>query len=482
MDSDSRRCERCGGGEGVLYLPQGCTCSKPRTKASEALANRRELRRSIISLAWPVLIEQALQTVTQMADMMMVSWIGSSATAAVGLSNHPLFIMQGIFMGLGTGTTAIVARFIGAGRKDKAEKTMAQSVAIATLVGFIVSLVGYLLTPSIVQFMGAEADVIPLGESYMRALMPGMFALALNMTVSAALRGAGDAKFPMAVNAVINAINIVLNYLWIYGKGGFPVMGVTGAALATTVARIVGTAWMIMGVTRPDNAVLRLSIRKDFKFDWKLLGRVAHVGLPNSIERSSLSLGIILFVRVVASLGTTAYAAHAIAINAEQVSQMAGFAFAVAATALVSRGLGAEDTEFAANAGWEAWKMSAVVMGVGALVLFFFPHLLMRMYTADPEIITMGSQVLRIIAIVQLPMSSAFTLVGALRGAGDTRAVLAFILTAVWLVRLPLVHLFVRVFGWGLAGAWVAMAVDWCTRGTVGMVRFRKGKWKSMRI
>ncbi len=448
----------------------------------EAMAHPQAMRRTIYRLAWPVIAELVLQTVTQMADMIMVGRLGAASVAAVGLSNQPLNIAQGFFMGISVGTTALVARFIGAGDRKRANMVTAQSLALATILAAVLGTIGFLATPRLVRFMKAGPDVIGYGESYMRTLMPGLFMLVINMIASASLRGAGDTRYPMKVNILLNLCNVLGNYTLIYGNFGFPAMGVTGAALATTIARGLGTSMLLWHVFS-GRGVVTVRTGHRFRFDWDLIGRVVRIGLPASLERVSLSLGLAFYVRIVSALGTSAYAAHVIAINAEGISYMPGFAFAVSATTMVGQALGAGRPDVAERAGWQSWKMSAMVMGLMGAVLFFFPGALMRLYVVDdPEIIGLGADVLRIMACAQIPMSAAYVFMGALRGAGDTKAVLYVAMTSVWLVRFSLAALFVNVFGWGLAGAWYAMALDWVVRGSVSMARFAGGKWKEMTV
>ncbi len=447
----------------------------------EIMAHPDAMRKTIYLLAWPVIAELVLQTVTQMADMIMVGRLGAACVAAVGLSNQPLHIAQGFFMGISVGTTALVARFIGAGDRKRANMVTAQSLVLATILAAALGTIGFLATPRLVRFMKAGPDVIPYGESYMRTLMPGLFMLVINMIASASLRGAGDTKYPMKVNILLNLCNLLGNYVLIYGNLGFPAMGVTGAALATTIARGVGTLMLFWHVFS-GRGVVTVRTGRRFRFDWGLIGRVVRIGLPASLERVSLSLGLAFYVRIVSSLGTSAYAAHAIAINAEGISYMPGFAFAVSATTMVGQALGAGRPDVAERAGWQSWKMSATVMGLMGAVLFFFPAMLVRLYVDDREIIALGASVLRIMACAQVPMSAAYVFMGALRGAGDTKAVLYVTMASVWLVRFLLAGLFVNVFGWGLTGAWYAMATDWAIRGLVSAARFAGGKWKEMSV
>lgn len=329
--------------------------------------------------------------------------------------------------------------------------------------------------------MGAKEDAIPLAISYMRTLVPGLFLLTLNIAMSSALRGAGDTRSPMIANTSINLINIFGNYVLIFGHLGLPAMGVAGAALSTTISRGIGTA-ILLYIMSGGRGVLQLRLSDGLKPDGPTLSRVLKVGLPTAAERVSLSLGITFYTRIVASLGTVTYAAHQIALNAEQISYMPGFGFATAATALVGQALGAGNKKMAEKSGWNAWKMSAWLSGVMGLVLLILPEKLMGLYVSDPEIIRMGALSLRIMGIAQVPMSAGFTIVGALRGAGDTRAVLKMTLISVWGVRLIGTWFAVQVLHLGLMGAWLVMALDWCTRAAVALIRWKSGHWKHRKV
>lgn len=256
-------------------------------------------------------------------------------------------------------------------------------------------------------------------------------------------------------------------------------MGVTGAALATTIARGVGTSMLLWHVLSGRGAVA-VRTHQRFRFDWGMIGRVVRIGLPASLERVSLSLGLAFYVRIVSALGTSAYAAHAIAINAEGISYMPGFAFAVSATTMVGQALGAGRPDVAERAGWQSWKMRATVMGLMGVVLFFFPacscdyalsrdHRFGRRRAPDNGL--RSDSHVHGIRVHGGSTRSGGHQGGAIRGY-DKRV-------AVWF---SLAALFVNVFGWGLAGARDAMALDWVMRGSVSMARFAGGKWKEMTV
>ncbi|MEW6229236.1 MAG: MATE family efflux transporter [Bacillota bacterium] len=442
------------------------------------------IRRRVVQLSLPVFAEVVLQTLTQVVDMAMVGRLGASAIAAVGLSMQPLFLGQGVFMGLSVGTTALVARFIGAENRRMARRTNHQSFLVSTGLAVVMCAAAYVYARDIVALMGAKPDVVELGTSYLRYLTPGFAVLLATMTVGGALRGAGDTTTPMKINVVVNLVNVVGNYLLIFGHLGFPALGVDGAAIATTVSRAVGGALFLWAVARRDCPVAlpRMPLWSYFRVDAGLVARVLRIGVPAILERLVISSGMLVYIRMVAGLGTVVYAAHNIANNAESLSFMPGLSFATAATALVGQGLGARRPDAAERSAREALKMGIAVMGSMALVFLAIPQYLMRIYTTDPDIIRLGSVALRIVAFAQVPMGIAFIYSGALRGAGDTRSVLYVTAFAVWVVRLSVTYLLVVAAGLGLSGAWLAMVADWLVRGGYVWYRFRAGGWKRLEV
>lgn len=450
-------------------------------RSSERNAVEKAARKTILTLAWPVVAELFLQTLTQMVDMAMVARLGSAAVAAVGLSSQPLFVAFGIFIGIGTGTTALIARYVGAREDSKVEEVVRQSFWIAIVVAALVAASALTFPRQIVSMMGAEPAVVPVGVSYLQWLAPGYVLMLWSMVMTSALRGAGDTRTPMKVNILINLINVVGNYALIYGKFGFPALGVAGAAIATSLSRTVG-GFIYLAVLVRGRGPVRLNLARLYRINLAVIGRILGIGIPTALERVILSFGLIFYMRIVASLGTVAFAAHTIAVNAESISYMPAMGFATAATTLVGQNLGAKNPDAAARSGWESARIGGTVMGIMGLIFFLVPTLFMQLYTTEADVIRLGSTSLRIIALAQIPMGVAFIVGGALRGAGDTRPMMYITGFCVWVVRLGLTYIFVLNLGLGLVGAWLAMALDWFGRGLFAAWRFRSGKWKEIKV
>jgi putative MATE family efflux protein len=447
----------------------------------EEIVENNSTKKIILKLAWPVIAERSLMTFTRIVDMMMVGRIGAAAISAIGLSMQPLFLIQAFGAAVSVGTTALVARFIGAKEENKSGQVLQQSLVIASVTAAVLLSLYFVFAKNIITFMGAEGEVVRLGTTYLKILAPGMFFMFMSFMVFAALRGAGDTQTPMKINILVNLLNVLGNYMLIFGKLGAPELGFEGAAIATSVARSVGGILVIIHVFSKSS---KIPVKKKelFNLDFALIQRILKVGLPAAMEQFVMRTAQIFYVKLVAGLGTVAYAAHQVAINAESLSYMPGFGMAVAATTLVGQNLGAQHPQEAEESAIESWKIGFLIMGVMALIFLIFPEYLMKLYTSDPEIIRLGARNLRIIAFAQIPMGTQFIFAGALRGAGDTKSVFYSTAISSWVGRLGMAYIFINIFHWGLVGAWLAMVVDWSMRGSYVFWRFKKGQWKNLKI
>lgn len=445
------------------------------------------VRRTIFQLAWPVFAENILFTLTQVVGMIMVGHLGPEAITAIGLSMQPLWLVHGFFMGLGAGTTALVARFVGAREPADADQAAHQSFLLGTALALVVGVVAFPFTRQIVALMGAEAGVVELGSLYLQYLIPGLLLMMVFTVLTAALRGAGDTRTPMWINAAASVLNLALSWVLIYGGLGLPAMGVAGAGLAGSISRSFGclvllalvfTGRTVISFREPASRLKWAFLKPDVE----VMARVIRIGVPAALERLVSSLGMLFYTRVVAALGTVAFAAHSLALNIESLSYMPGIAFSVAATTLVGQNLGAGKPQEAESSGWECNRLGMWVMGVMGAVFFAFPAALLRLYTDDAAVIALGVVALRVVAFMQVPEAVGFILSGALRGAGDTRSVLYIATIGVWVARLGTSLVFVTWLGWGLLGAWLAMACDWVVRSGYLVYRFRAGTWKKLTV
>lgn len=441
----------------------------------------------VVNIAWPVLAELLLGSLFGMVDMMMLGRMSDNAlaaasVAAVGITNQPLFVGLSLVQALNVGGTAMIARYFGANQNEKIETTLKHVMLLCMLMLAIpLSILGLMFTDSIMSFMGAKADTLQAGRIYFRIIMVGFIFQSFNMSISAALRGIGETKIPMGINLRCNFLNVIGNAVLIYGLLGFPKLGITGAGISTALSNVIATI-LLFGYIIKGKSIIRFNIKTRFKFDKNIIYNLIKIGLPASFEQMVLRTGILLFVRIVAGLGTVIYAAHQIALNILSLSFQPGQAFGIAASSLVGRSLGANEFKRSEEYAKKTRKIGSIISTFMALILFFFGPQIVGLYSSDPMIIQNASTALKIIALVQPFQSSQLILAGALRGAGDTFWTLVATFFSVILVRVVLAYIFVNIMGYGLVGAWIAVFVDQFVRWGFVYMRFRTGKWKYIKI
>lgn len=437
------------------------------------------LYKDVLRIAWPSFVEMMLMQLASMVDLMMVGKLGPWAISAVGLTTQPKFLMGMAFMSLNVGNMALVARYRGAGKQEEAKLVLRQSMLLNVVLSFILAVIGYIYAEPLILFMGAEdAQTLAGGTSYLKIQMVGLLTVSITTTITNALRAVGDSKTSMRYNLTANLVNVVFNYLLIYGHFGFPRLEVTGASLATVIGQFVGMLMALYAILRKDQYV-RLEIRKGFKPDIVMLKNIWHIGMPAMMEQLVMRVGIIIYAKTVASLGTVLLAAHQVCMNIQALTFMNGQSFAVSATSLVGQSLGKRRGDMAVNYSKRVQRLGMwVAIGI-ALAIFFFPREFILMYNDDPVILDVGVTVLQMVALIQPLQASQFILAGAMRGAGDTKYTAMVTFITVLLVR-PIIAIYtIKVLEWGLIGAWIAMVADQLLRTTLIFLRYNSGKWRN---
>ena len=459
------------------------------TKAIPSGVKSRELYRDIIRIAWPSFVELLLTQLASMVDLMMVGSmggdahpeIGTQALAAVGLTTQPKFLLMAAFVAMNTGVTAMVARNRGTHNKDGANLVFRQGLIFTFLSTVIMSVLGFVFARPMVIFMGStEESVTQWATQYLQIQMIGFLTVALTSTITAALRAVGDSKTCMVYNLIANGVNVIFNWLLIYGNLGFPEMGVAGASLATVIGQFVAFVIALCVVLR-GNGFLKLELRSGFKPDKLVLGNIMNVGLPAMAEQLIMRTGMIIFAKTVASLGTTSFATHQVCMNIQALSFMTGQAFAVSATTLMGQSLGKHRPDMA-----QAYCSRTRTIGfyfslLLASIFALFGNEIVGLYNSDPAIIHIGGQIMLFVAFLQPFQSSQFIIAGGLRGAGDTKITAVITLITVLFIR-PGVAILLINWGWGLYGAWTALACDQIIRSWLVLGRYNSGKWKLIKV
>jgi MATE family multidrug resistance protein len=438
------------------------------------------IRRDVLRLALPAMGEQLLSMMVGIVDTFLVGHLGAAPLAAVGLANQWVMLATTLFASIATGSTALIARFIGARKPEDADQVLRQSVIVGALIGVIATVLGMCLARPAVMLLGAPVEIIDLSTDYLRVVSSILLFSTLMFIGNASLRGAGDTRTPLYIMMVVNALNIIVAWTAINGPFGLPKLGVVGSAMGAATGRFTGGILVIAILIR-GRAGIRLRLQ-GLRPDGDMIRRIMRVGLPTGLEQLLFRSGQMFFARILAELGTIAYAANQVAINGWSLSFMPGFGFALAATTLVGQGLGAEDPDAAQARGYSAFRMGAALMSLVGLAFLFFPSRIVGFFTSEPEVVAMGTMPLQVVGFIQPLLAASMVFSGALRGAGDTRFPMVVTASAIWLVRLPLAYLFALVLSGGLLGAWAAMALDMTMRGVLNFLRFRAGRWKTLQV
>lgn len=431
----------------------------------------------VFKLAWPAVIEQVLIVGVDLTDLFIVGHLGASALSAVGLTAQVVLLAMAFFSAIGTGCMALIARHIGAGERADAGRILQQSILVAAGLSTAAGSVAWMFAPDILRGLGAEPDVVELGESFMRLIALSLPLMAVTFVGNAALRAAGDTRTPMLLTGLHLAINAVLGLFLVYGP---PRLNVNGLGLATSTAR-GALGLTVLGLLWRGHLGVRLT-RDHWKLDLARIGRVLRVGLPAGVEQVLMQFALVNVTAVIVGLGTVLYAAHNVSLRIMSLSYLPGWGFAVAASTLVGQNLGASDPGRARASVHAALRLAFGVMVILGVALYALAAPIARIFTDDPGVIAASTSAIRVAAFSQPIMAVSFVFVHSLRGAGDTRMVLAITATSIWTVRLGVAYLGAHVLGLGLAGAWLGILADFAARAFCGWLRFRSGRWQTIRV
>lgn len=455
---------------------------KVTKKLPEGVSNK-QLYADVLGIAWPSFIELMLTQLASMVDMMMVGSLGAWALSAVGLTTQPKFLLMTLFMAMNTGATALIARCKGAGQHERANLVLRQALLMTFTLATISSILGYIFAEQLIIFTGtADPETLAPAVSYLRIQMAGFLTMALTSTVTAALRGVGDSRTAMVYNIVANAVNVIGNWLLIYGNLGFPRMEVAGASLATVIGQFVAFLMAFWSIMKKKDGYLKLRLRDGFKPDFSVLHDVFSIGLPAMIEQFLMRTGMIIYAKTVAGLGTVPFATHQVCMNIQGLSFMTGQAFGVSATSLMGQSLGKRRPDMAQAYCTRTRRIGMAVAIMIGIAFALFNEELVMLYNKDPEIVRLGGTILLMIAVMQPLQSSQFIIAGGLRGAGDTKATAVITFITVLLIRPGVAILLINGLHWGLEGAWVAMVLDQLVRSTLVLGRYHSGKWKTIKL
>lgn len=452
-----------------------------KNRALGELPTEREVYSRAFKISWPCTLETVLVGLVGSVDIMMVGGLGSSAIAAVGLTNQPKYMLLALIRSLNVGVTAISARRKGENDYEGANKCLRQSVILSFVISMTMAILGYFYARNILTFAGAGNDIIDDSVAYYKILMISIVFTSLSLTMNAAQRGIGKTKISMKTNVMANIFNLIFDYLLINGVWGFPKMGVRGAATATVIGSIVAFIMSVKSLLKKDE-FLELKLKANWKFDRKTTSTLMNISGSAAIEQIFMRMGFFSYAKIVATLGTVAFAVHQICMNMIDISFYCGEGLGVAAASLVGQNLGAKRPDKAIIYGKANQRMSTIVSITLFFVFIFGRKFLISIFNNEPDVIALGAQVMLIIAVTTLVQTSQTVFMGCLRGAGDTKFVAGISIFSIGILRPFTAWLFINPLNLGLAGAWISLGIDQLIRYLLGRMRFNSGNWTKIKV
>ena len=442
----------------------------------------------VLGLAWPTMLEQMLQVAAQYVDSAMVGRLGAAATAAVGATTTINWMVGSTLSALGIGFLAYIAREYGAGRYDNAGRAVAQSVVATFAAGLVFTVAALSLARFIPGWMNAAEDIRPAASEYFFIIYMPMLLRAATVIFGTVLRASGDTRTPMKVNVMVNLVNVALNFLLIYDSRDLHLLGmtlrvpgaglgVTGAAIGTAAGFAVGGVAMTAALWRHP----RISPRgRRLKPDWAILKPCLKVALPAALQRFGTSFGYVAFASLINSLGTISTAAHAIANTAESAFYIPAYGIQTAAATLSGNASGMKDREYMKSITRTLLILEPTLMAVSGTVLFILAPRMMALFTPDAEVISLGTKVLRMVAVTEPLYGIAVVLEGIFMGVGDTMYAFCCNIVGMWGVRVLGTAILVRGFGYGLTAAWGAMIAHNILLCILFALHYRRQSWNPL--
>lgn len=442
-------------------------------------ATRAGLTGQLIALAAPIVLSNLAYTLLGVTDTAFMGRVSTLALGAVGLGNITFFTAAVILRSTTGGTMPFVARMYGAGDLPAAGRHLKHFIVLALGISPLA-----LVLPWFFRLFFAvtrpDPEVAAQAMTYMNIRLLELPFTLVNSAIVGFLIGIGNSRLPMALSWLAVSVNLAANYILIFGKLGFPAMGLIGAAWGTVIAVVVQTvAGVIITYSRYRRSYQLTKLELPTLRDIASMVKVGlPLGLGDGIDVGAFSV----FFALISRLGTVELAASQVANQITGVAFMPGFALGAATGSLVGRYVGAGKPSVAEAAGYRGVALGVGVMGVAGVLFLAIPNLLIAPFTRDPEVVRLGTLLLRVMAFYQIFDAMNIVFRGALNGAGDTRFTFVATTAAAWGVFIPGAYLAAFILGWGIAGAWIAALAYLVTLGIVSGLRFRGGRWKSIKL
>lgn len=454
----------------------------PEKFRKNSLPSSKEAYSTAFQMAWPSSMEMVLIGLIGSADLIMVSHLGSEAIAAAGITTQPKFILMAFVLALNTGLTVIISRRKGQNRQEEANKILMSALIMSVLMSVVMTVIGIVFAEPILRMAGATDDYIELAVVYFRLIAIGNFFTSVANTLTSAQRGSGNTKISMITNLTANIVNVIFNYLLIYGIAFFPELGVAGAGVATLIGNIVAFTIAIYSITRKGNFV-SLEFKNNIKVDFNRWMELIKVSTSAFVEQIFIRGGFLVYAIIIARLGTDNFATHQVVMNIMNLSFAVGEGLSIAASTLVGQNLGKERPDLAMLYSKVLQRIGIVAAVIlGANLIIFRTTILSLFSQGNSIVLSLGSPIMFIVGFTVSFQILGVITIGTLRGGGDLKFTALLMMICIGLIRPLTGYLFAISFNGGLMGAWIAVLLDQFLRTAASQKRFASGSWLHIKI
>jgi len=442
------------------------------------LRKHSKSKMTVFNLTWPIFIEMLLLMMLGSVDTLMLSRYSDNAVAAVGVSNQLIMMVNILFGLLATGTSVLIDQNLGAGNKNEASKIATVSLALNLVIGIILSLALYLGSGMILRIMGIRQELMGFGTDYLKIVGGFMFLQAILMTCTAIVRSHGFTKASMLITLLMNIIHVILDYMFIFGPFGIPVLGVRGVAFSTNVCKVLGLIIILYIVFKKVDR--NISIKLLNPFPGKIVSNLMKIGIPTAGEQLSYNLSQLTITYFMNFLGNEALVTKAYVQNIVMFAALFAISIGQGTEILVAHLVGADKKEKAYETCLRSLRSGFLISAAIAFVFAAFRLQLLSLFTENPHIVAQGAMVLVIDVILEPGRSFNVIVINCLRASGDVKFPVYMGILSMWGISVTMSYFLGIYMGLGLAGMWAAFALDEWFRGIFMLWRWRTKKWVNM--
>lgn len=438
------------------------------------------LRRAILLLSIPMVLEMVMESIFAVVDIYFVSKLGADAVATVGLTESLMTLVYAIGIGFSMATTATVARRIGEKNKAGASVAASQSIIVGVIISLVLAIPGLYLAKDLLSTMGASEEIISSGYSYTAIMISGNIVIVLLFIINAIFRSAGDAAISMRVLWFANICNIILDPCLIFGLGPFPELGIQGAAVATVTGRGLAVLYQFY-ILFSGKGRINLTLNS-FRFRFGIIQKLIKLSYGGIGQLIIAMSSWIVLMRILADFGSEVLAGYTIAIRVVIFSLLPSWGLANAAATLVGQNLGANQPERAEKSVWKTSFINMGFLSIFAIMFIAMPGFFIHFFIDDPEVIKHGIKALQIISFGYLFYAFGMVMPQAFNGAGDTTTPTIINLISFWMIELPVAYVLAKVLGFEQNGVFYSIVIAESVMAILGIWLFKRGKWKRKKV